>query len=449
MFILSTPRKLRKEQEQRKKKMAISSFNIQPSSGNATVHNHRVFDVAYAIDSEVNNEYQSFKNINQTRNEIYADYKEFHNKKLNTKATPIREAVVNLNEEHTMSDMIKLKEVLEEKYKWQILDIAIHRDEGHINEQGEKVLNLHAHIVFSNYDFETHTSLKHNRKDMQDLQTIVAETLNMQRGETDSKKVRLSHHEYKRAMQEVATKTQDLREEIKELKSYNFKDTQKEISSLTDLSNEQRKELHALNTKARADATKQEALQKQVAELLAKHKNEIELSEFLRIDLVTKTRELKSETELNDNLRKTVSEKIKEVRELQAREPEIVEVVKIKEVEKIVVDETALISALQATKELKAENDTLKSDLRALQTKAPEIKIVEVVKVVEVEKEKIIVDDLALNKALQDTKELKAENETLKSEKVALTQDMTILSTKNAELETDVKTVKAEFLTYK
>ena len=90
--------------------MAISSINIQPSSGNAIIHNERIFDVAYALKNDDVNEYHRIASISETRKAIYEDYKLHHGRKLNTKATPIREAVVNLNENHTMEDMKKLKE---------------------------------------------------------------------------------------------------------------------------------------------------------------------------------------------------------------------------------------------------------------------------------------------------------------------------------------------------
>lgn len=54
-------------------------------------------------------------------------------------------AVVNLKPSSTMAELQKLATHLQEKYGFQCYQIAIHRDEGHINEQGKKVLNHHAH----------------------------------------------------------------------------------------------------------------------------------------------------------------------------------------------------------------------------------------------------------------------------------------------------------------
>ena len=201
--------------------MAISSINIQPSSGNAIIHNERIFDVAYALKNDDVNEYHRIASISETRKAIYEDYKLHHGRKLNTKATPIREAVVNLNENHTMEDLKKLSEMLDKDYQMKVLHIAIHRDEGHIDKTGEEKINYHAHIVFSNYDFDKHITIKRDKDVMRKLQTDVAKSLGMERGLENSQAVRLDHRQYKRAMQEVEVKTKELKKENEVLKEEN------------------------------------------------------------------------------------------------------------------------------------------------------------------------------------------------------------------------------------
>lgn len=252
--------------------MSISSINIQPSSGNATIHNERIFDVAYALKSDDVNEYHRIASITQTRQAIYEDYKLHHGRKLNTKATPIREAVVNLNEHHTMKDLIKLSEMLESKYKMKVLHIAIHRDEGHIDKDGKEKINYHAHIVFSNYDFDKHITIKRDKQVMRELQTDVAKSLQMERGKENSNKQRLDHRQYKRAMQEVEEKTKDLKSELtkvkeenQELKKYDFKEMQKKITQLEELNSSQKRELHQLNSQVKNNKAEFETLQKKIA----------------------------------------------------------------------------------------------------------------------------------------------------------------------------------------
>lgn len=253
--------------------MAISSINIQPSSGNAIIHNERIFDVAYALKNDDVNEYHRFASISETRKAIYEDYKEHHGRKLNTKATPIREAVVNLNENHTMEDLKKLSEMLDKDYQMKVLHIAIHRDEGHIDKTGEEKINYHAHIVFSNYDFDKHITIKRDKDVMRKLQTDVANCLGMERGEENSQKVRLDHRQYKRAMQEVEEKTKELQRELKEVKQentelkYSFKEMQKTITSLENLTAEQKRELHSLNSKVKNEKAEYEELLKKLDDL--------------------------------------------------------------------------------------------------------------------------------------------------------------------------------------
>ena len=253
--------------------MAISSINIQPSSGNAVIHNERIFDVAYALKGDDVNEYLRIASISQTRQAIYEDYKEHHGRKLNTKATPIREAVVNLNENHTMEDMKKLSEMLEKDYQMKVLHIAIHRDEGHIDSEGNEKINHHAHIVFSNYDFEKHITIKRDKEVIRQLQTDVANCLGMERGKENSQKVRLDHRQYKRAMQEVEEKTKELQRELKEVKQentelkYSFKEMQKTITSLENLTAEQKRELHSLNSKVKNEKAEYEELLKKLDDL--------------------------------------------------------------------------------------------------------------------------------------------------------------------------------------
>lgn len=253
--------------------MAISSINIQPSSGNAIIHNERIFDVAYALKNDDVNEYHRIASISETRKAIYEDYKLNHGRKLNTKATPIREAVVNLNENHTMEDLKKLSEMLDKDYQMKVLHIAIHRDEGHIDKTGEEKINYHAHIVFSNYDFDKHITIKRDKDVMRKLQTDVANCLGMERGEENSQKVRLDHRQYKRAMQEVEEKTKELQRELEEVKQentelkYSFKEMQKTITSLENLTAEQKRELHSLNSKVKNEKAEYEELLKKLDDL--------------------------------------------------------------------------------------------------------------------------------------------------------------------------------------
>ena len=301
--------------------MAISSINIQPSSGNAIIHNERIFDVAYALKNDDVNEYHRIASISETRKAIYEDYKLHHGRKLNTKATPIREAVVNLNENHTMEDLKKLSEMLDKDYQMKVLHIAIHRDEGHIDKTGEEKINYHAHIVFSNYDFDKHITIKRDKDVMRKLQTDVANCLGMERGEENSQKVRLDHRQYKRAMQEVEEKTKELQRELKEVKQentelkYSFKEMQKTITSLENLTVEQKKELHQLNSQVKNNKSEYDELLKKIDNLTVENKDLKTLTSTLAAESVSNFEEAekqKQKVKALETQNKALQEEIKQ-----------------------------------------------------------------------------------------------------------------------------------------
>ena len=102
-------------------------------------------------------------------------------------------AVVNLKPDSTRRDLAQLKEHFATKYGFQCYQIAIHRDEGHINEQGEKVINHHAHLEFITLDKETgknrfRGSLR-TPKALSQMQKEVALILQMERGISGAKRI--------------------------------------------------------------------------------------------------------------------------------------------------------------------------------------------------------------------------------------------------------------------
>lgn len=94
--------------------------------------------------------------------------------------------VVNLKESSTMQDLETLSKHFSDKYGFQCYQIAIHRDEGHINEQGEKIINHHAHLEFITLDKETGRNRFRGDfvtpKNFRIVQDEVAQILQMKRG---------------------------------------------------------------------------------------------------------------------------------------------------------------------------------------------------------------------------------------------------------------------------
>ncbi|WP_297948515.1 hypothetical protein [uncultured Campylobacter sp.] len=98
------------------------------------------------------------------------------------------EAVINLNSRHDMKDVKKLVKKLEKITGYRAAQIALHKDEGHINEDGDFVRNIHAHVIFYARDLKTGLSLSaanYARKDlMRQMQDAVADELGMERGQS-------------------------------------------------------------------------------------------------------------------------------------------------------------------------------------------------------------------------------------------------------------------------
>ena len=192
--------------------MAISSIHINPVKANSEFHNKRLKEYDYVRkDLTPNNESWEAESLNEALKRINETYKKNTEQRIQKKATPIREGVVNINPETTMQDLHRLKDALYEKFKIKTIQIHIHRDEGHVKSKEWKQ-NLHAHMVFDWTDDKGRT-LKLNMHDMSKLQDVVAETLNMERGQKSNKK-HLSAIAYK--VQEAEKDLEELQKKITE-----------------------------------------------------------------------------------------------------------------------------------------------------------------------------------------------------------------------------------------
>ena len=89
---------------------------------------------------------------------------------MQAKATPIREAVVVIEDTTTMDDLKKLAKRFNDRFGIDVFQIAIHKDEGYKKSKDGIKLNLHAHLVADWTDHESGKSLKLNRNDMAEMQ---------------------------------------------------------------------------------------------------------------------------------------------------------------------------------------------------------------------------------------------------------------------------------------
>lgn len=214
--------------------MAKTSVHFQPCKEISEIHNYRKKKLDYVRTQLTNkNEnwmWDSSKSLADRREEIRKLVKEKTGRKMQSKAVPLHEAVVVIDNKTTMDDLKKLGKIYQQRFGIECVHISIHRDEGHwVNRNGEDVglkptdnptqeqiiegvtwkPNLHAHMVFDWYNHDNGKSWKTSKQDARDMQTIAAEVLSMGRGQ-ESTKQHLDGLSYKLAQKIEETEVQEI-----------------------------------------------------------------------------------------------------------------------------------------------------------------------------------------------------------------------------------------------
>jgi len=223
--------------------MAKASINFAKAAKGGLAHNDRSEDrepdyllpVEFRLQNEVDRSAgEAAKMISDLYQEARENYRQKFGQPLKAKSY-VWEAVVNLNKEHTLEDVQRLTKAIEKETGFTGVQIAIHRDEGHINERGVPQYNLHAHITFFTLDRQTGQQLYRkglterqkrenpelkamNRERLSKLQDLTAKVLGMERGKQGSKAVRMEHKQYKEAKRQELAKVKDLKQEIADLR---------------------------------------------------------------------------------------------------------------------------------------------------------------------------------------------------------------------------------------
>lgn len=172
------------------KRNYISSGNFKKSTSFQVFHNADIRP-DYAIGGELVFDLGGYEAL-ELKNKIVSEAKEAYEKNKSSKAPKFKaksyewSLVVNIKPDTSMNDLKNLSKHFQEKYGFQCYQIAIHRDEGHFNEQGEKLINHHAHMEFITLDKETGKNNfrreKISPKVLREIQTEIAEILGMERG---------------------------------------------------------------------------------------------------------------------------------------------------------------------------------------------------------------------------------------------------------------------------
>lgn len=182
--------------------MAQTSIHFQAVKGGSEEHNKRTKELDY-VHHELSSQNDYWQSDTQEARLAFVtqNAKAKTGRKMQAKATPIREAVVVIEDTTTMDDLKKLAKRFNDRFGIDVFQIAIHKDEGYKKSKDGIKLNLHAHLVADWTDHQSGKSLKLNRNDMAEMQTICAEVLGMERGKS-SEKQHLSAIQYKIAAEE-------------------------------------------------------------------------------------------------------------------------------------------------------------------------------------------------------------------------------------------------------
>lgn len=423
---------------------AISSINFKKSNAIQTRHNDRDLPPNYLISDtgcEVN---RTHKEALKLRNEIIENAINAYNKNKSPKAPNFKaksyewSAVVNIKQDTTMQDLEQLAKHFEQKYGFQCYQIAIHRDEGYIDDDGKEVINHHAHLEFITLDKHTGKNMYRRElispKILRQIQTEVAEILNMERGQDKriSKRERIEPRKYAQ-MKEQEKKTQkELKAELeqeklssKEIKAY-IEQFRKDCVG-KDLPKEFFRDIS--NLKKQAEPTTKEFLDDTLNSLLQNYLKEKEKNIKLENEILSK-QELEIEIQNIIKRHEAEIEKLKQQKlELEAKLKEFNLEQEQKEKSPAQID-LNFINKIENTRFMDNKDDiyNLYSTLgkyglieqqKYLETKLREPKVStpndyirdvkeKILATIEQEKNKAI--DTELNKLIQENKELREEN---------------------------------------
>lgn len=167
----------------------ISSINFKKSIVINTAHNDRTLAPSYLISDRGVECDRPDEQARELKEQIIARAKETYTSRTGQRfqaKTYEWSAVCNIKPDTTMDDLKRLAQHFSDKYSFQCYQIAIHRDEGHIGEDGKEQINHHAHLEFIMLDKNTGVNCFKMRdfpkSKMREIQSEVAEILGMQRG---------------------------------------------------------------------------------------------------------------------------------------------------------------------------------------------------------------------------------------------------------------------------
>lgn len=209
----------------------ISSLNFKKSTAINVEHNNRQMPPTYLLvkgGKGFQSRYVSFngsKSAVETRDKYIEACQQAYlrekGKKFQAKSF-LWSAVINLKESSTIDDVSKVRKYLEKETGFKCYQLALHADEGYVDDDGVIQINYHAHLEFVTLDLATGINLqrKLSPAKLRELQTGVAAVLQMERGEDKriSGRQRIEPRQYARAAKLLKEKAAPAVKELEEQK---------------------------------------------------------------------------------------------------------------------------------------------------------------------------------------------------------------------------------------
>ena len=189
--------------------MSKTSIHIEPCKiGSSEQHNQRLKHLDYVRPdlSHQNERWVGVADLPAHLDNLKTLVKDKTGRSMQAKATPIREGVIVIKQDTTIAQLRGLADAIEQRWGIKTLQIYTHKDEGHTDSDGSWKPNLHAHIVFDWVNHNTGKSIKLSKQDMAEMQTMVADCLEMVRGESSDIK-HLGTIQYKTQAEEQRLRT--------------------------------------------------------------------------------------------------------------------------------------------------------------------------------------------------------------------------------------------------
>lgn len=189
--------------------MSKTSIHIEPCKiGSSEQHNQRLKHLDYVRPdlSHQNERWVGVADLPAHLDNLKTLVKDKTGRSMQAKATPIREGVIVIKQDTTIAQLRGLADAIEQRWGIKTLQIYTHKDEGHTDSDGSWKPNLHAHIVFDWVNHDTGKSIKLSKQDMAEMQTMVADCLEMVRGESSDIK-HLGAIQYKTQAEEQRLRT--------------------------------------------------------------------------------------------------------------------------------------------------------------------------------------------------------------------------------------------------